>query len=62
MWAGSAGLVIPGRNTKKGFSVMKSGLTGLFAAAVIASTAPAPAQSYNVTDLGAVSGQKVSKG
>ncbi len=40
---------------------MKSGLAGLFAAAVMASPAAAPAQTYNVTDLGAVSGQKVSK-
>jgi probable HAF family extracellular repeat protein len=44
---------------------MKSSLAGLFelfAAVLIASTGQSPAQSYNITDLGAVAGQKVSGG
>jgi probable HAF family extracellular repeat protein len=41
---------------------MKSRLAGFVAIALLASTAGLPAQNYNITDLGAVAGQKVSKG
>ncbi|HWX20703.1 MAG TPA: hypothetical protein VN578_12460 [Candidatus Binatia bacterium] len=41
---------------------MKTGLAGLFAVALMASTGQAPAQSYNITDLGAVAGETVSGG
>jgi probable HAF family extracellular repeat protein len=42
--------------------IMKSCLAGFFAIALLASTARLPAQNYNIADLGAVPGQKVSKG
>jgi hypothetical protein len=41
---------------------MKLGSAGLFAIALMAATATSPAQNYNITDLGAVPGQAVSKG
>ena len=41
---------------------MKLGSAGLFAIALLAATAASPAQNYNITDLGAVPGQAVSKG
>lgn len=41
---------------------MKSYLAGLFVVALMAGIVSAGAQSYNITDLGAVSGQRVSKG
>jgi probable HAF family extracellular repeat protein len=42
--------------------VMKLRWAGFFAIALLASTARLPAQSYNLTDLGAVPGEKVSGG
>src|ERR1017187_6476698 len=41
---------------------MKLGSAGLFAIALMAATTVSTAQNYNITDLGAVPGQKVSKG
>jgi len=41
---------------------MKIHLAGFLAIALLASTARSPAQSYNLTDFGAVSGEKVSGG
>lgn len=41
---------------------MKSRLAGFFGIALMAATAASRAQNYNITDLGAVPGQKVSKG
>src|ERR1039457_5603456 len=41
---------------------MKLGSAGLFAIALLAATTASQAQNYNITDLGAVPGEKVSKG
>ena len=41
---------------------MKLGSAGLFAIALMAATTVSTAQNYNITDLGAVPGEKVSKG
>ena len=51
-----------GPETKKGITVMKSILAGLVSAALLAGPIPSPAQTYNITDLGAVSGESVSAG
>src|ERR1035441_6225487 len=47
---------------KKGNNIMRTRLAGLCAIGLMAGASHLPAQSYNVADLGAVAGEKVSAG